>query len=70
VQELRYRVDMNTLAEQDEVTSLGLNDIGRVSLKTSSALFYDPYLRSRTTGSFILISEATNETVAAGMIVA
>ena len=45
-----------------------LNDIGRISLRTSAPLIYDRYKRNRTTGSFILIDAMTNETVAAGMI--
>src|SRR5690606_10206961 len=47
---------------------VGLNDIARVSLRTSSPLFYDSYRRNRITGSVILIDESTNETVAAGSI--
>ena len=49
-------------------TELGLNDIGRVRLRTSKPLAFDPYARNRATGSFILIDEATNDTVGAGMI--
>ena len=45
-----------------------MNDIGRVTLRTTSPLFFDDYRRNRHTGSFILIDEATNETVAGGMI--
>ncbi|MHB8660157.1 MAG: elongation factor 1-alpha C-terminal domain-related protein [Solirubrobacteraceae bacterium] len=50
------------------VDQLGLNEIGRVCLRTSTSLMVDPYARNRTTGSFILIDEATNDTVAVGMI--
>ena len=50
-------------------TALELNDIGRVTLRTSAPLVFDDYRRNRTTGSFILIDEATNDTVGAGMIV-
>ena len=49
---------------------LALNDIGRVRLRTSKPLAFDPYARNRATGSFILIDEATNDTVGAGMITA
>ena len=49
---------------------LALNDIGRVRLRTSKPLAFDPYARNRSTGSFILIDEATNDTVGAGMITA
>jgi sulfate adenylyltransferase subunit 1 (EFTu-like GTPase family) len=45
-----------------------MNDIGRVTLRTTAPLFFDEYRRNRHTGSFILIDEATNETVAGGMI--
>ena len=48
--------------------ALALNEIGRVSLRTTAPLFFDEYRRNRTTGSFILIDEATNTTVGAGMI--
>ena len=65
---LEYRVDVNTLEHDDEVNELGLNEIGRVRLRTSTPLVVDPYARNRTTGSFILIDEATNDTVGAGMI--
>jgi bifunctional enzyme CysN/CysC len=65
---LRWRVDVNTLAEDATAPTLGLNEIGRVRLRTTTPLCYDPYARNRTTGSFILIDEATNETVAGGMI--
>ncbi len=46
-----------------------LNEIGRISLRTSAPLLYDSYSRNRATGSFILIDSQTNETVAAGMII-
>ena len=46
-----------------------MNDIGRVSLRTATPLFYDSYRRNRLTGSFILVDPGTHETVAAGMIV-
>ncbi|MGH2459381.1 MAG: sulfate adenylyltransferase subunit 1 [Chloroflexota bacterium] len=68
VKELRFRVEINSLGEERGVESLGLNEIGRVSLRTAAPLFYDPYHRNRTTGSFILIDEATNETVGAGIL--
>jgi sulfate adenylyltransferase subunit 1 len=46
-----------------------MNDVARISIRTTKPLFYDSYSRNRTTGSLIMIDEATNETVAAGMIV-
>ncbi|MEJ6717962.1 MAG: sulfate adenylyltransferase subunit CysN [Akkermansiaceae bacterium] len=68
VSELRYKMDINTLRKNEEVSSLTLNEIGRVKLHTASPLFYDSYDKNRHTGSFILIDPGTNETVAAGMI--
>jgi sulfate adenylyltransferase large subunit len=67
VDDIEHRVDVNTL-EHVEAHQLGLNEIGRVHLRASSPLVLDPYQRNRTTGSFILIDEATNDTVAAGMV--
>lgn len=68
VKELEYRLDINTLHRVEDATTLGLNEIGRVRLRTQKPLHFDPYRRNRDTGSFILIDEATNNTVAAGMI--
>jgi sulfate adenylyltransferase subunit 1 len=69
VQELRYQVDIETLHKKEGTSALGMNDIGRISLRTASPLFFDSYRRNRLTGSFILIDPGTHETVAAGMIV-
>ncbi len=68
VRELDYRLDVNTLHRDESAGELSLNEIGRVQLRTQQPLLFDPYRRSRDTGSFILIDEATNNTVAAGMI--
>jgi bifunctional enzyme CysN/CysC len=68
VNELQYELDVNTLHRNEAPASLGLNGIGRVRLRTTAPVFYDAYQRNRTTGSFILVDEATNETVAAGML--
>ena len=68
VDEVVHRVDVHTLTPDPDATELTLNDIGRVALRTSKALAFDPYARNRATGSFILIDEATNDTVGAGMI--
>jgi len=68
VDKLEYRVDVNTLDRDPEAAELGLNEIGRVHLRSSTPLVVDPYSRNRTTGSFILIDESTNDTVGAGMI--
>jgi len=68
VEQVEHRVDVNTL-EHVPASQLELNEIGRVHLRCSAPLVVDPYARNRTTGSFILIDEATNDTVAAGMVV-
>lgn len=69
VQTVRYKVNINTLSKIEDDTTFSLNEIGRVSIKTSAPLLFDSYRRNRTTGSFILVDLQTNETVAAGMIV-
>jgi bifunctional enzyme CysN/CysC len=68
VKELRYQIDINTLHRDEEARSLDLNEIGRVQLRTTVPLFFDEYRRNRTTGSFVLVDEASNGTVGAGMI--
>ncbi len=68
VTELLDRTDVDTLAREPGIDSLELNDIGRVRLRTSTPLAFDPYLENRATGSFILIDETSNGTVAGGMI--
>jgi bifunctional enzyme CysN/CysC len=70
VDTLHDRVDVHTLERDDAPAELALNDIGRVSLRTSAPLAFDAYHANRRTGSFILIDEATNATVAAGMVAA
>lgn len=69
VQNIEYKVDMNTLENNSEDTTVQLNDIARITIKTTRPLFYDSYSRNRITGSLILIDEGTNETVGAGMII-
>jgi bifunctional enzyme CysN/CysC/sulfate adenylyltransferase subunit 1 len=68
VKNIQYRLDVNTLHRDQSVTELGLNEIGRIQLRVTQPLLVDPYERNRTTGSFILIDEATGVTVGAGMI--
>ncbi|NYG59446.1 bifunctional enzyme CysN/CysC [Nocardioides daedukensis] len=68
VETVDYRLDVNTLHRDTAADSLGLNEIGRITLRTQQPLLFDSYRRSRETGSFILIDETTNSTVAAGMI--
>jgi len=68
VKTLLYKIDINTLERIENVSSLQMNDLARVSIRTSQPLFFDAYRRNRQTGSIILVDEGTNETVAAGMI--
>jgi sulfate adenylyltransferase large subunit len=69
VEAIDTRVDVHTLEPRPNPPALELNDIGRVRLRTSKPLAFDPYTRNRATGSFILIDETTNDTLGAGMIV-
>ncbi len=69
VKDIRYKVNINTLHRIEDDKSIGLNDIGRIQIRTTQPLFYDSYNRNRSTGSLILIDEFTNETVGAGMII-
>jgi sulfate adenylyltransferase subunit 1 (EFTu-like GTPase family) len=69
IEDLRYRMDVNTLHRDQASEELGLNEIGRVRIRTSTPLLLDEYRLSRSTGGFILIDEATQDTVAAGMVV-
>ena len=68
VQAISYKVDINSLRKEENTSEFSLNEIGRVSIRTASPIFYDSYNKNRQTGSFILIDPGTNETVAAGMI--
>ena len=69
VKDIRYKVNINTLHKVEDDLQFRMNDIGRISLRLSGPIFCDSYAKNRTTGSFILIDEGTNETVAAGMII-
>jgi sulfate adenylyltransferase subunit 1 (EFTu-like GTPase family) len=68
VRDVRYRLDVNTLHRDEHAEALAVNEIGRVSLRTTQPLFCDPYARNRLTGAIILIDEATNATLGAGVI--
>lgn len=68
VKDLQYRVDVNTLHREQGVAELCLNDIGRVRLRTTTPLLCDEYRRNRNTGGFVLLDEASNRTVGAGMV--
>ncbi len=69
VKEVKYKVDINTLHRNMEDKTVGLNEIARISLRTTQPVFFDKYRLNRITGSVILIDEGTNETVGAGMII-
>src|SRR5690606_26017171 len=69
VKEIQYKMDINTLHRIEDDKTIGMNDIGRIKLRTTQPLFVDSYKRNRNTGSLILIDEASNETVGAGMVV-
>jgi bifunctional enzyme CysN/CysC len=66
--DVRYRIDVESLRRDEDVTTLELNDLARVQLQLSAPIAFDSYRRNRVTGSLIIIDEATNETVAAGVI--
>ncbi len=68
VRDINYRLDVNTLHRDEAAAELGLNDVGRVSLRVTQPLFYDSYRRNRQTGSFILADEGSNVTAGAGML--
>jgi len=69
VKAVGYKLDISTLEKNEADTHVGLNEIARLTLRTTQPLFFDSYRRNRATGSLILIDEATNETVGAGMII-
>ena len=68
VSNLQYKININTLRKVEEEDEFSMNEIGRVTIRTSAPIYYDSYKNNRTTGSFILVDDMTNETVAAGMI--
>jgi sulfate adenylyltransferase subunit 1 len=69
VNELQYKVNVNTLHREKEIEKIEMNDLARISVRTSQPLLFDRYLRNRMTGSVIFIDPGTYETVGAGMIV-
>ena len=68
VKDLHYRIDVNTLHRDESAGQLGLNEVGRVTLRLTQPIFCDPYTRNRLTGGMILIDEAANATAGAAMI--
>ena len=69
IKEIRYKMDINTLHRNEEDKEIKMNDICRVQLRTTKPVLADSYRKNRHTGSIILVDDATNETVAAGMII-
>ncbi|NVK43048.1 MAG: sulfate adenylyltransferase, partial [Oceanospirillaceae bacterium] len=69
VKNINYKLDINTLHRNKEYDKISLNDIIKVSLRTTKPIMNDSYRKNRSTGAIILVDESTNETVAAGMIV-
>lgn len=68
VQRVHHALDINTLSRDESASTLNLNEIGRVAIKVQNPLVFDAYEDNRATGAFILMDEASNHTVAAGMI--
>jgi bifunctional enzyme CysN/CysC/sulfate adenylyltransferase subunit 1 len=68
VSSLEYRIDIQTYGHDSDVTELNLNDMGEVRIRTSNPLVFDEYAVNRLTGSFILVEQGSNQTVAAGML--
>ncbi len=68
IKEIIYKIDINTLKSNHDDDTIGMNDFCKVKMRTTQPLLYDSYRDNRVTGSIILIDDATNETVAAGMI--
>ena len=69
VKDIKYKININNLHRIEDDKEIKLNDIARISIRTTKPLFYDRYSRNRLTGSLIIIDETTNETVGAGMII-
>ena len=69
VKDIRYKMDVNSLKRDQEATDIRMNDIARISIRSTKPLFVDSYRQNRITGSVILIDEGTNNTVAAGMVI-
>ena len=69
VKAIDYKLNINTMEKIEDDKTVAMNDIARITLRTTQPLAFDSYARNRTTGSLILVDEATNNTVGAGMIV-
>ena len=69
VKELKYKIDINSLHRIEGIQEVAMNEIAKISIRTSKPVFYDAYKKNRQTGSIIIIDEQTNETIGAGMII-
>ncbi|MEC8513963.1 MAG: sulfate adenylyltransferase, partial [Bacteroidota bacterium] len=69
IKDIQYKVDINTLHRLEDDKEIKCNDIAKVTLRVTQPLFADQYKDNRITGSVIIIDEANNNTVGAGMIV-
>jgi len=69
IKEVRYKMNVNTLHRDQEDKTINMNDIARITIRTTKPLYYDSYRRNRITGSLLFVDENTNETVGAGMII-
>jgi len=69
IKEVKYKININTLDRDFESKNISSNDIARITIRTTKPLFFDSYRKNRNTGSLVLIDEATNVTICAGMIV-
>ncbi len=69
VKSIHYRMNINTLEEDNVNTEIRMNDIAHITIKTSKPVFFDPYRKNNITGSMVFLDEGTNETMAAGMVV-
>jgi len=68
VKEIVYKMNISTMHRLENDKKIGMNDIGRIKIRTTKPLCFDNYAKNRITGSLIFVDEATNETVGAGMI--
>jgi len=69
IQDVKFKMDINSLERNYDDKEVKMNDIARIQIKTAKPIFYDGYRKNRNTGSFVLIDEVTNETLGAGMII-
>ena len=69
IKHIKYKIDINTLHRIEDVNCIEMNDIARISIRSSKLIFYDSYKKNRQTGRLIIIDEQTNETIGAAMII-